>query len=186
MQVNDKLIALARDLTCDLLRFIGLMQFIFHSTCAFYPGQCYQLSISVIFVAFSDSTTFQWEYNITLNNVVEIQIQLNCFMQRHADVSTRTYSYRLGHIQYSFVKFVHSFSERKMSQTRRCHFLSKQQHVWLKMSEDKVHLSSKLMNSGVLDLFEPLSSNDANDNINGTVELLNYFAQNDVSCLCVF
>lgn len=53
----------------------------------------------------------------------------------------------------------------------------------MKMSEDKVNKNSKLVNSNVFDLFKPLNSDDANININGSVELLKYFAKDDVRIL---
>lgn len=53
----------------------------------------------------------------------------------------------------------------------------------MKMGEDKANLTSKLINSNVFDLFKPLNSEDSNVNINGSLELLKYFAKNDVSVL---
>lgn len=50
----------------------------------------------------------------------------------------------------------------------------------MKMGEDKVNSNSKAVKSNVFDLFKPLVSDDANENINGSVELLKYFAKNDV------
>lgn len=45
---------------------------------------------------------------------------------------------------------------------------------------DQVNASLKQIGTGVLDLFKPLHSNHPNDNIDGTVALLEYFARNDV------
>lgn len=49
------------------------------------------------------------------------------------------------------------------------------------MGEDKVNLNSKVVDLNVLfDLFEPLNSDDSTVNIDGSVELLKYFAKDDV------
>lgn len=50
----------------------------------------------------------------------------------------------------------------------------------MKMGKDQVNLNTKVVKSNVFDLFKPLNSDDANENINGSVELLKYFAKNDV------
>lgn len=50
----------------------------------------------------------------------------------------------------------------------------------MKMGEDKVNLNSKVVDSIVSDLFKPLNSDDSTVNIDGSVELLKYFAKDDV------
>lgn len=48
------------------------------------------------------------------------------------------------------------------------------------MTEEKTKLNSKLIDSNIFELFKPLNNDDPNVNINGSVELLKYFANTDV------
>ncbi|XP_037033909.1 myb-binding protein 1A [Bradysia coprophila] len=51
----------------------------------------------------------------------------------------------------------------------------------MKMTEEKPKLNSKLVDSNIFDLFKPLNSDDPNVTIDGSVELLKYFAKTDDS-----
>lgn len=50
----------------------------------------------------------------------------------------------------------------------------------MKMIEEKTKLNPKSIDSNIFDLFKPLNSDDPNTNIDGSVELLKYFAKTDV------
>lgn len=50
----------------------------------------------------------------------------------------------------------------------------------MKMGEDKVNSNAKVVNSNVFDLFKSLNSDDSTENIDGSVQLLKYFAKDDV------
>lgn len=50
----------------------------------------------------------------------------------------------------------------------------------MKMGEDKVNSNAKVVNSNVFDLFKSLNSDDSTVNIDGSVQLLKYFAKDDV------